>query len=610
MLWTLTTEGVEKTLKELRITNLERALSSASTDRVTFDQHRNFDADLSFSYDAKIVIKKDSEIWFTGRILTPTRAGGRRQETASASAISYAAAGPWNDMERIVFEQFWKKPDGEMSASVVILGKTIKNQRLSCGQQIKEILDFAISQGAFLSYQIGDLMALDILPPETEQTDITCAEAVGCMLRWHKDVTTFFDYSAARPVLRFVKTSAATVVTADIAGTGNARNLTITERPDLLVRGVVIRFSRTINVDGFEYHDLVTDYAGEQTGRDVIKMTIDLEGISRTRETARIKTEAAPSSDETIRTWLISKNPWMASADIDSIEWTLEGVDSGGLGYVLTEGVITDWMDCTYGYGTISARARITYANGTIERINVSDSQTFISTSKEFWIRTITTSVGEPIPTGLAAKIYGQLSTLQYQGSITLIENESSGLAAPGRVLNLTGGRTEWITMRAQIQQVIERPAVQNSQAITTIIFGPAAHLNAQDFIELTRANRLRTTTTHSGTRETGRANEIELGGAGVNSNSTSGASVFHELTISSDITEHAIILDPDDETFLAGKALVIKDDGLTTEWGSAMPPIGEDDKEYMVLQINNVGDPAVKTPVWGWLRGVEASEE
>jgi hypothetical protein len=94
----------------------------------------------------------------------------------------------------------------------------------------------------------------------------------------------------------------------------------------------------------------------------------------------------------------------------------------------------------------------------------------------------------EPVPTGLAQAIYDAAGTLQYDGALELTEEECSGMAAPGFLLNLTGGRAEWATMFAQIQRVEER--VDLGQTRVTV--GPAKHLGHADLATLLRVNRNR----------------------------------------------------------------------------------------------------------------------
>ena len=92
----------------------------------------------------------------------------------------------------------------------------------------------------------------------------------------------------------------------------------------------------------------------------------------------------------------------------------------------------------------------------------------------------------EAVPSGVAQALYTNLSTLPWQGSWSLIERDTGGTRYHGRTLNITGGRTEWATMKALVQSVSWNVA----DGSTVISFGPPEHLGPQDLIELQRMLR------------------------------------------------------------------------------------------------------------------------
>jgi hypothetical protein len=92
---------------------------------------------------------------------------------------------------------------------------------------------------------------------------------------------------------------------------------------------------------------------------------------------------------------------------------------------------------------------------------------------------------GEPVPYGLPGYIFALEQIPQYQGSLTLVEQEISDACPIGNVLNLTGGLPEWSTMNACVQQVD-----YDDTGRTEIIFGPAQHLGNADLVERLRVNR------------------------------------------------------------------------------------------------------------------------
>jgi len=102
--------------------------------------------------------------------------------------------------------------------------------------------------------------------------------------------------------------------------------------------------------------------------------------------------------------------------------------------------------------------------------------------------RLTSATAAEPVPEGLAQALYNAVSVLQYDGALELTEQECSGAAVPGLLLNLTGGRAEWASMAAQIQRVEE----QLDLGQTKITVGPAKHLGHAELTAWLRANRNR----------------------------------------------------------------------------------------------------------------------
>lgn len=619
-MWELEYQGIRKSFADWGLNGLSVEKVSSAADAIRFTAvSAEFDSAQQFDYDAKVTLWRAGVRHFTGRITTPPRSG-----TPYSESLSYTAKGPWNELEQIVYEQFWRSSDGDLASTTVILGKAQANTRITCGAQIREIIDFARGQGAAFGYVAGDLAALDITPPESEATDITCAAAILNLLNWHKDFTTWFDYSGSTPVLRFSKRSTAVAGSINVNQGAPNEEIFITRREDLKLRGVVINYSITNTVNGTSYFGLRTDKAGVTAGRNVLKSTVELEGYSVEKLTQKIKSDSIPVTNELfdgIANHLKALNPWLYDLKIDTIEWSEQKVENeADLPYILTEGNVQDWMEgTTTESGSISAQAKVTYKDGSIKRFSISSSETFTNAGSDTYTKTQNYVAGETIPSGLASKIYSQFQEVQFEGSFTLLEEEVGGTWHPGKVLNLTGGLDEWMAMRAQIQQVQENV----DEGRTVITFGPAEHLSPQDFVELLRVNRIRKKTDNSEVRATGetssRSSVVELTGAAPRTIISTGPLLTEKEVIGDEAEEKKIVLDPKDPDFKAGNALVVSEDGKSTRWGSAMPPVGENDMPDMVVTIKlvtpapteeNPNPEPVKTPVWGWTRLVESTEQ
>jgi hypothetical protein len=106
------------------------------------------------------------------------------------------------------------------------------------------------------------------------------------------------------------------------------------------------------------------------------------------------------------------------------------------------------------------------------------------------------------VPAGLAQALLDAVGILAYDGFVELTEEECSGLAAPGALLNLSGGRAEWATMAAQVQRVEEWVDLGR----TRVTVGPGKHLGHADLAELLRVNSQRRLSFRLTERTTGRA--------------------------------------------------------------------------------------------------------
>lgn len=93
---------------------------------------------------------------------------------------------------------------------------------------------------------------------------------------------------------------------------------------------------------------------------------------------------------------------------------------------------------------------------------------------------------GETVPTGIAAAVYGQYTRLRHSGTLVTVSRDVAKDLAVGKVLSLTGGRTEWATMK-EIIQAVSYDVVSGT---VTATYGPPEQLGPQDMIERLRAHK------------------------------------------------------------------------------------------------------------------------
>lgn len=567
-MWELEYGATKKSFEAWGLSNLRRTLMSAASDIVTFTHDgADFDADPLFPYNTKVVIWRNSVRWFTGWVRSIPRYG-----SAASEAIEYRLEGPWHFLERIEFEQDWPTASGYAPGSSVIFGY----QRSEAGalvmattaMQLAQILDFAIDAGAPFSYSF-DTADFALQPPATEEVDFLCSEAVALVLRWHKDVVTWVDYSTATPKIHFLPHAKCPAVSLDVSSGEVVESVSVRSRDDLRVNGVLIRYNKTDTIDGVEYYNPTIDTAGATGGLDVVKMSIAFGGASLSWQRQTILCVICPMLDNDITAFLMEKNPGLVpekNDEIEEIEWSDFYYDFAEYHVILLEGTVPDWVGET-DTGEWSATCKITYKNGTIEKRYFSATETTTDARNGTYRRLTSMVPSDPIPTGVAAKLYAQLSILHFEGSVSIVEGEPADTLRPGKVLNLTGGRAEWATMRAQIQQVEE----DIDAGRTTARFGPPEHLTPQDFAELIRANRRRNNVVNSGhlSGNPGGSNTFDLDGPTPNSAGSSQHEKYEALTVESEVdlpeggkAKRAVKINPSSTDWKPGKGLYVSEDG------------------------------------------------
>lgn len=507
-------------LSDLRLVRVSRA-----SDVCSFQAPGNLLATGLLAFGATAIIKRDGVPWFHGRVVSLPRQGSARGES-----IGYELRGPWHWLENIVYQQPWRRATGpveegqdeppmdDIDESRLILGQDISGARVSTAAEIAAILDYAMDAGAPLQYAA---IGADAQPPFDEAVDVSCAEAIQRMLAWTPDAVTWFDYTTTPPTLHIGRRAGATEVSLPIPG--YIASVDITPREDLRVPGVILKYEREMEDNGRRWKSVVTDVAGDPDEKSfgALVATIQLMGGSRTDQMSytpieqKIRTRTIAHTD---LDWWKDHIPWLrggtGAGQIKSGTLSLVGYSSPNEFYPreLLSGTIQPWMDKLVSDGEFTGIFAYELVAGT--RVSWHEIPITITTTdavtKTYLMSSDMSSssdVVEPedVPTGLAAALYASLGVLHYDGQIVLTEPECSGSILPGMVLNITGGLSEWATMRALVQSVEHRI----DAAQTYIRVGPPDHLGPQDLVSLMRANRQRRTSVSANAhwdRNTGKA--------------------------------------------------------------------------------------------------------
>ena len=562
--WTIKSGSVEKSAADWGISQLQMRRASQAEDKVTFVVARAFDAAYLFEYDSVVEIWRDRTLvpgtsptftagtrWFIGRVTQLPVSG-----TGNAENQSYELTNAWLELEQLVFQQTWYTavdPDhhdlslvgGTQSRATLFQG--INGLHISIGDQIAEVIAWAVTCGAFV--QLGQHV-LTAKPPLEEALDQTCAEVIRRVLRWAPDAVSWFDYSTTPPTLNFARRANCDAVSY-LVGQAGMESISLGPRHDIALPGVVLKYERINTIDGRSYRQVIRDVYpldATETQRGVLVSTIQLEGANIQHTYCTIKcTDFRPYD----LAWWKSKIPLLARPEVTILDWpdnladillyrlkivkTSDGtpVDYHVVPYELVEGQVAPWMTPANGLDsgyTVKVSATFSYSVSSTRQFNAGNNvvTSVIPGAQIFRDQPFTVSVSavgfpsgtystvlsatqaEPVPEGLAQQLY-EAGALQYDGQVTLTGLELPTDQPMGKVLNFTGGRSEWSAMRALVQTVEDD--VDSGRRVIQV--GPATHLGAGDLVELLRANRQRRLVIDNSQRFTGVDATGQNGGLG-----------------------------------------------------------------------------------------------
>jgi hypothetical protein len=524
--WTIVdANGVEKSVADWGLCDVTRERINQMPDVVTFRaEAMPSDADPIFAFGSTVRIFQNGTPWFYGRVVqAPGRASAKAEEQL------YRVAGPWWYLENIVFQQIWQTTNGSSvtlvptNKSRLILSQAADGTKLATGAAIQEVLAYAIARGAPIT--VGTITP-NAIAPYAEALDRSCGEVIRNFLRWTPDAMSAFDYTTTPfPTLSIHLRADAATVTLPAYG-APVSGLDLTPRHDLQAPSVVLKFEQTNDIDNDTFTSLIVQPApptatGDELG--ALVMTLDLAGARATYQKQLVETALIPASDTStgVIDWWKGKFPWLndfADTDLTVVSGTQSvvienpanypGITTADVPNELLSGSISSWMNLNAAPLLVSATIQYTGA-ATDESSAVFDAsnQHVVYTRvmgtnavTQTYSRLTSATEAEPVPEELAQALYNAVSVLQYDGALELTEQECSGAAAPGLLLNLTGGRAEWASMAAQIQRVEEKLDLGQ----TKITVGPAKHLGHAELTAWLRANRNRRISYRLGERTSG----------------------------------------------------------------------------------------------------------
>lgn len=489
----------------LGMSNLQRQRIGDGMDVFTFDVSSGtaLTDNLLFSYKSyvriRMVVDTVPELLFFGRITTvPRRSSGADVETQQ-----YTVSGPGEQLQATVYRQDWTESTGAITKPRVILFQDSAGARCTTGAQLYDILYWAYACGVKIAAPDAGNIIAGVALPFDERINIKCAEAIGECLRWHPHCVMWWDYTQRLPVPHVGLRENLTAVSLDMSALPPG-GIEITERRDMQVPAVAICYEKSIQVDDAQWKQTTFDVAPvienesdeDKAARlnqpDVVWATFDLEGASQTNAEQEIVTEAFPS-DYLDKAWWKARETWLqdyADADITLSEGGRQ--NDTDLPRILLEGTMQPWMNKEVAAERICVTALVTKKEDgqvvVVESRRITRQVTATDATTKTYRTTQAFDSGETVPEGVAAALYAEWASLHCEGSFFVEQLECPGYFAPGKKLNITGGRSEWSTMAAMIRRVVEH----FDTGTTSVEFGPLTTIDASSLVALFRATRNR----------------------------------------------------------------------------------------------------------------------
>jgi hypothetical protein len=469
----------------------------------------------------------ESVTWFVGICKTIPR-----RESNPESAIAYTIKGPWYWLTRCVYQQRWRmlSPDtGELELlykSRIILGTNEDGDHISTGEQIRDIVQFAIDVWhAPLQLPAGDFEDWGwpaIKMPLDEQVDLYAADAINRLLGYTPDYAASIDYTTTPlPTFNIVQRESVTGMHFDLA---DLDEWEILERKDLVPAGLIIRFELVGPDDDDALCETIeVQTAGDTDDSETLVHTVEMRTPGGGGELSqRITTYDWPATDWSEKAWWKARVKSIAGIDDADLVISAPTTDyADGLAAlkstypkVLLRGTVNPWMGvkCKSVKLTVPMTLTIRDALGAVARVEevvrtlrvvATDAATGAGNEKTYFFGDVGSPVVTP-PEGMAAALYASWSILQYEGHVRIDAAECVKYGDPAEPLNIddAGVAVTWAEMNAQVKSIVY-DIVAGSQVIS---FGPSDHIAPSDLASLLWALNARKKASGYDARDTGYA--------------------------------------------------------------------------------------------------------
>ena len=264
-------------------------------------------------------------------------------QTWSGGAETFNTAtvvGPWSSMLRKVFRQAWTVSDLDggtttMSTAHCILNQGVDGSPQSMRATAAEILDAGSGCGYAVETASCSALPNNLALPFDEVRNITVADALNRLLRFHPRYVVRFDYAASTPKIK--------ISDVDAAATGIEEGNVLGRETNTIAHPIVGVDIATEDIDAASVVDpdtgavkpmraITHQTAGDTSSIDCLHVFMPLQPASATTswESLRVEAESIPDGTNltALRNWWISKHPRLkdvTAAEITTISQQRSG---------------------------------------------------------------------------------------------------------------------------------------------------------------------------------------------------------------------------------------------------------------------------------------------
>lgn len=391
--------------------------------------------------------------------------------------------GPWADMQRLVYRQYWMTNGGYQLSSRLVLNQYQDGNAQNLNSELREIANHGATP---CGYTVAPISVSTQYLPFDECRDITVADAIRRELRYFPKTIVRFDYSSATPQLQIVKPGSGEDAAYVATVPKTARQYTYTAHP---ITGVDLE----IETVGDSYRTISHQRAGNTatSNPDCLYATLQLAGAtgSTVTQTLDVKTEDLPASLDDVAWWK-SKHPRLANVAANTIMIS-DATRSGAATAAQYPRIVANSAGELEAAG-INCRVeqftcKVSINHATDAEENIVLTMNFLmtnATTKEYtWVVSSTSQAGETVPTGLAAAILADRSGELRQEKLLL---------RLGDTLPTLGDRCDGLFLQTY--------SVDCCTLIADLTFGTPDYLSPEDMAALLSGfrNKRRPTTTYS----------------------------------------------------------------------------------------------------------------